>query len=48
MGQETAYTVVTADADFIELQYRRGWPPKVVHLDRCDFPFSVIEQLLAA
>jgi predicted nuclease of predicted toxin-antitoxin system len=45
-AKENACTVVTADADFVELSNRLGWPPKVIHLERCDFPFSVIEQLL--
>jgi predicted nuclease of predicted toxin-antitoxin system len=45
-AKENGYTVVTADADFVEIGNRLGWPPKVVHLERCDFPFPVIEQLL--
>jgi predicted nuclease of predicted toxin-antitoxin system len=45
-ARESGYTVVTADSDFVELSDRLGWPPKVVHLERCDFPFVVIEQLL--
>jgi predicted nuclease of predicted toxin-antitoxin system len=45
-AKENGYTVVTADSDFVELSDRLGWPPKVVHLERCDFPFAVIEQLL--
>ena len=45
-ARENASTVVTADTDFVELSNRLGWPPKVVHLERCDFPFLVIEELL--
>ena len=45
-AKKNGYTVVTADTDFVELSNRLGWPPKVVHLERCDFPFLVIEQLL--
>jgi len=39
-------TIVTADADFVDLANRFGNPPKVVHLERCDFPARVIESLL--
>ena len=44
-AKENGYTVVTADADFVELSNRLGWPPKVVHLERCDFPLLAIEQM---
>jgi len=40
------YTIVTTDADFAVLSGSRGWPPKVIHLEQCDFPFQVIEELL--
>jgi predicted nuclease of predicted toxin-antitoxin system len=40
------YTVVTADTDFVTLSQRLGWPPKVVHIEQCDFPFRTIERLL--
>jgi predicted nuclease of predicted toxin-antitoxin system len=40
------YTVVTADADFVALSQRLGWPPKVVHIEQCNFPFRTIEKLL--
>jgi len=39
-------TVVTADTDFVALSQRLGWPPKVVHIEQCDFPFRAIEKLL--
>jgi predicted nuclease of predicted toxin-antitoxin system len=45
-AKDDGYTVVTADADFVALSNRLGWPPKVVHIEHCDFPFRVIEQLL--
>jgi predicted nuclease of predicted toxin-antitoxin system len=45
-AKEKGYTLVTADADFLTLSRRSGWPPKVVHLEQCDFPFLVIEELL--
>jgi predicted nuclease of predicted toxin-antitoxin system len=37
---------VSADAGFVELARRCGPPPKVIHLQRCDFPLRVIENLL--
>lgn len=40
------YTIVTTDADFAALSRRLGWPPKVIHLEECDFPLRVIEELL--
>ena len=40
------FSVVTTDADFVILADRFGWPPKVIHLEQCDFPLVVIEDLL--
>lgn len=40
------FAVVTTDADFVILAERFGWPPKVIHLEQCDFPLAVIEDLL--
>jgi predicted nuclease of predicted toxin-antitoxin system len=40
------YAVITTDADFVGLSQRLGWPPKVIHIEECDFPFRVIEDLL--
>jgi predicted nuclease of predicted toxin-antitoxin system len=38
--------LVSADRDFIHLVERLGPPPKVIRIERCDFPSSVIEQLI--
>jgi predicted nuclease of predicted toxin-antitoxin system len=38
--------VVSTDLDFVRLVERLGPPPKVVRIERCDFPVQVIEQLL--
>ncbi len=38
--------VVSTDLDFVHLAERRGPPPKVIRIERCDFPAKVIEQLL--
>jgi predicted nuclease of predicted toxin-antitoxin system len=40
------YSVITTDSDFVEMSKRLGWPPKVIHIEQCDFPFRVIEDLL--
>jgi predicted nuclease of predicted toxin-antitoxin system len=39
-------TIVTTDADFAVMSRRLGWPPKVIHLEECDFPLRIIEELL--
>jgi predicted nuclease of predicted toxin-antitoxin system len=43
---QNSYTVVTADADFVAMANRSSPPPKLIHIERCDFPFRVIEELL--
>ena len=45
-AKRNGYTIITTDADFVALSQRLGWPPKVIHLEQCDSPFSVIEDLL--
>jgi predicted nuclease of predicted toxin-antitoxin system len=45
-AKKNGYTIVTADADFLALSRQFGWPPKVIHLERCDFPLRVVEELL--
>jgi predicted nuclease of predicted toxin-antitoxin system len=40
------FAVVTTDGDFVILAQRFGWPPKVIHLEQCDFPLRVIEDWL--
>ena len=45
-AKENSYIVITADGDFVALVKRRGSPPKLIHVERCDFPFQVIEELL--
>jgi hypothetical protein len=37
---------VTTDSDFAALSGERGWPPKVIHLEECDYPLRIIEELL--
>jgi predicted nuclease of predicted toxin-antitoxin system len=45
-ARETRYTIVTTDSDFVALATRHGAPPKLIHLERCDFPLRVIEEIL--
>jgi predicted nuclease of predicted toxin-antitoxin system len=40
------YLIATSDADFLDLVNQLGWPPQVIHLERCDFPLRVIEEIL--
>ena len=45
-ARTNGYTLITADADFVALISRLGWPLKVIRIEHCDFPFRVIEDLL--
>ena len=45
-AKTNSHTVVTTDADFVSMSQALGPPPKVIHIERCDFPFRVIEELL--
>jgi predicted nuclease of predicted toxin-antitoxin system len=38
--------LVTTDSDFVAMVTQTGPPPKVIHIEPCDFPFSVIEDPL--
>ena len=40
------FGMITTDADFVALPQRLGWPPKIIHLEQCDHPLRVIEDLL--
>jgi predicted nuclease of predicted toxin-antitoxin system len=37
---------ISSDRDFIQLAEQIGPPPKVIRIEQCGFPSSVIEQLL--
>lgn len=45
-ARENVVAIITTDADFVAMTQRQGWPPKVVHLEQCDFPLRVIEDWL--
>jgi predicted nuclease of predicted toxin-antitoxin system len=40
------FIIVTADSDFLDLAKSRGSPPKVVHLENCDYRTSQVESIL--
>ena len=40
------YTVITIDSDFVAMSQRLCWSPKVIHIEHCDYPFRVIEDIL--
>lgn len=44
--QSNFFGLISADRDFVHLAERLGPPPKVIRIERCDFPSGVIEQLL--
>ena len=45
-AKANGYAVITTDSDFIAMSQTAGWPPKVIHIEQCDYPFRVIEDLL--
>jgi predicted nuclease of predicted toxin-antitoxin system len=45
-AKDNRHTIVTADSDFVAMVTRTGPPPKVIHIERRDFPFRAIEELL--
>jgi predicted nuclease of predicted toxin-antitoxin system len=40
------FTIVTADSDFLAIAELHGAPPKLVHLQNCDYRTSEVELLL--
>lgn len=40
------YAVITTDSDFVSMSQQLGWPPKVIHIEKCDYRFRVIEEIL--
>jgi len=45
-ARTNGFTIVTADADFLDLAYSRGVPPKVVRLENCNYRTARVEILL--
>lgn len=40
------FAIVTADSDFIRLSRERGFPPKVIRIERCTFRTAGVEDLI--
>ena len=40
------FAIVTADSDFLDLAKSKGAPPKIVHLENCDYRTSQVESML--
>jgi predicted nuclease of predicted toxin-antitoxin system len=38
--------VLSTDRDLVRLAERLGPPPRIIRIERCDFPAKMIEQLL--
>lgn len=45
-ARTNGFAIVSADADFYELATTQGPPPKVIWLRGCDYPTSVVEEIL--
>jgi predicted nuclease of predicted toxin-antitoxin system len=45
-AKANGFTIVTADADFIQLVRDRGHPPKVVRIEKCTFRTAEVETLI--
>lgn len=45
-GKSGFQAVLSTDHDLVQLVERRGPPPKVIRIERCDFPSKIIEQLI--
>jgi len=45
-AHRNGYTIITTDADFASMIDEKGWPPKVIHIEQCDHPLRIIEDLL--
>ena len=45
-AKANGFTIVTADADFIQLARDRGHPPKIVRIEKCTFRTAEVETLI--
>lgn len=45
-AKTNGYAIITTDSDFVAMNHRFGWPPKVIQIEHCDFPFRIIEDLI--
>jgi predicted nuclease of predicted toxin-antitoxin system len=44
--QAGVVAIISADRDFVLLAERLGPPPKVIRIERCDFPSRLVGELL--
>ena len=40
------FTIITTDADFVRLSEERGFPPKVIRIEKCTFRTAEVEELI--
>jgi predicted nuclease of predicted toxin-antitoxin system len=45
-ARENAFTIVTADSDFVGMAQRYGCPPSVIRLQNCNYRTALVEELL--
>ena len=45
-AKDNGFGIITTDSDLQGVSRRLGWPPKVIHLEHCDYPLRVIDDLL--
>ncbi len=45
-AKANSFTIISTDADFIQLGGQHGHPPKLIHLEQCDYPLKEIEEIL--
>jgi len=43
---QNGFTIVTTDADFIQISRTRGFPPKVIRIEKCTFRTAEVEELI--
>jgi predicted nuclease of predicted toxin-antitoxin system len=45
-AKQHGYLIITTDGDFRTRALALGPPPKVIFIERCDFPTRIIEELI--
>jgi predicted nuclease of predicted toxin-antitoxin system len=43
---DEGFVIVTADSDFLDIAESRGSPPKVIHLENCNYRTAQVENIL--
>src|SRR5882724_4421359 len=47
-AKQNDFAILTADKDFLALAKALGPPPKVIHLEHCDYPIRVAAEIIRA